>query len=82
MSEMNVELGVVAEKECKIVSEPSIARKLLKDGYRIVDIKPKRGHEKETIFVFATEDGFSDALSKYSAERREKRAKAAEEKPE
>ena len=39
--ENKIEMAVLPEY--KIVSDPAIARKLLKDGYRIADIKPKRG---------------------------------------
>lgn len=73
-----IEMAVVPEKECKIVSEASIARKLLKDGYQIVDIKPKRGHERETIFIFKNEKDFMSRLSEYIQERKEKREKKEE----
>lgn len=65
-----IEMAVVPEKENKIVSEASIARKLLKDGYRVVDIKPKRNRERETIFVFKNENGFMNKLSEYIQERK------------
>lgn len=74
-----IDMAVVPEKENKIVSEASIARKLLKDGYRVVDIKPKRGHERETIFIFKNEYGFMDKLGEYIQERRDKYAKKEEE---
>lgn len=73
-----IEMAVVPEKECKIVSEASIARKLLKDGYQIVDIKPKRGHERETIFIFKNENDFMSRLGEYIQERKEKREKKEE----
>ena len=82
MSEMKrenrIELGVVPDKENKIVSDAAIARKLLKDGYRVVDIKPKRGREKESIFVFSVVPGFMDRLTMYINERRERKFKRPE----
>lgn len=75
-----IEFGVVTEqKTCKIVSDAAIARKLLKDGYRIVDIKPKRNHERETTFVFANEGDFMETMGKYIQERKEKVEKKEEE---
>jgi len=74
-----IDMAVVPEKGNKIVSEASIARKLLKDGYRIVDIKPKRGRNKETIFVFKNEYDFMEKLSEYIKERKERYAKKEEE---
>lgn len=70
-----VVFGVVPENRSKIVTEAPIARKLLKDGYRIIDIKPKRGHERETIFVFENSDGFNEKLNAYIEERKEKAIK-------
>lgn len=74
-----IELGVVPGKEYKIVTSAAIARKLLKDGFVIADIKPKRGHERETIFVFEVVEGFIDKLEQYAAERRESFTKKKEE---
>ena len=74
-----IDMAVVPEKECKIVSEASIARKLLKDGYRVVDIKPKRGRNRETIFVFKNENGFMDKLGEYIQERKDQRDMKEEE---
>ena len=70
MEAKNIELGVVPEKECKIVSDAAISRKLLKDGFRIVDIKPKRGHTRESIFVFEVVPGFMEKMGEYVAERK------------
>lgn len=78
MMDSKVELGVVNEKVYKVVNNAAISRKLLKDGYRIADIKPKRGHERETIFVFEVVPGFTEALEKYIEERRKVSAKEEE----
>ena len=76
METNNIEFGVVPDKNGKIVSDAAIARKLLKDGYRIIDIKPKRGHERETIFVFENSGDFIEKMNQYVNERKEKFAKA------
>lgn len=67
-----IEMAVVPEKEYKVVSDASIARRLLKDGYRIVDIKPKVGTPKASVFVFAIEGDFMDVMGHYIQERKEK----------
>lgn len=75
-----IEMAVVPEKTCKIVNDASIARKLLKDGFKMVDIKPKRNHERETIFVFEVSDGFMSKMEEYiNAKKSGKDRKKAEE---
>ena len=71
METNKIEMAVVPEN--KIVTEAAIARKLLKDGYTIVDIKPKKGAVRESIFVFKNVPGFMDKMGEYIAERKEKR---------
>ena len=73
--ENKIEMAVVPEKEYKVVSDASISRRLLKDGYKLIDIKPKKGHERETVFIFKVEDGFAGAFDKYIAEKKERREK-------
>ena len=68
----NIELGVVPKKfvkKNKIVTDPAVSRRLLKDGFRIVDIKPKRGFPRESIFVFEIVDGLLEKIEQYTAER-------------
>ena len=74
----NIEMAVLPE--CKLVPEAPIARKLLKDGYRVVDINPKRGHTRETVFMFEVVPGFMEKLNEYNSERKENGVK--EELPE
>lgn len=38
--------------KCKVIYNPSIARQLLHKGNPIIDIKPNKSNNKETIFVF------------------------------
>lgn len=72
----NFETAVVPQ--CKVVAEASIARKLLKDGYKVVDIKPKRNHERESIFLFEVVPGFMETMNKYIDEKKN-RVKSKEE---
>lgn len=74
MNDMNIELGVVPEIAYKVVTDPSIARKLHKDGFPIADIKPKRGRERESVFVFEATPVFMDRFNQYIKERKEKNA--------
>lgn len=48
---------------CKIIYNPSIARKLLHNGNKIIDIKPNKLNNKETIFVFECTDKLLTDLS-------------------
>ena len=44
----------------KIIIKAELARKLLKKGYRIIDIKARRENTDATVFVFQVEGGFID----------------------
>lgn len=76
--EQKVEMAVVPNKvenenkDFKVVSDPSIARKLLKDGFTIADIKSKKSYPRESVFVFKVEDGFMDKLNGYLESRTKK----------
>ena len=49
--------------ECKIIFKTYIARRLLKMGNPIIDIKPDKQHEGKTIFVFEITEKFNDDLA-------------------
>lgn len=55
-------------KETKVVAYPNVARKLLKMGYRIIDLKPKKENPKSSLFVFAVEGNFTNDFSELMAE--------------
>lgn len=44
--------------ECKLVFSPIIARRLLKMGNVLIDIKPKKENVNESIFVFENTEKF------------------------
>lgn len=50
--------SVKPQKETKVVIYPPVARKLLKMGYMIVDIKPKKEDLMQSLFVFYVEGCF------------------------
>ena len=69
----NVEMAVLPKG--KIVAEASIARKLLKDGYKIIDIKPKKDRPRESVFIFEVIPGLVEKVEQYTVERKSKFAK-------
>lgn len=44
--------------KCKEIFTPYVARKLLRMGNRIVDIKPYKGNRDKTIFIFEADEKF------------------------
>lgn len=70
---MNIELGVVPETTHKVVTDPSVARKLCKDGYVIIDIKPKRSNTRESVYIFNVVPGFMEKLNEHIEEKRRNR---------
>lgn len=69
----NIDMAVLPKG--KIVPEASIARKLLKDGYKIIDIKPKKSNHHESAFVFEVVPGLIEKVEEYTAERKSRFAK-------
>ncbi len=51
--------------ETKIILQGDLARYLLKKGYQIIDIKPKRENPQSTVFVFKVEKGFFEELDNW-----------------
>lgn len=49
-------------KAYQLIFSPQLAVFLLQCGYTIVDLKPKRGAEKETVFVFRNEPGLQEQM--------------------
>ena len=52
------------DPEGVVIIQPGAARKLLKEGFEIIDIKAKRDFQNETVFVFKKEDGLFEVLNK------------------
>lgn len=64
-------------RESRLVFDAKMARKLLKQGFVVIDIKPNRENTDKTIFVFENTDEFKVALEKLMDELKAK--KEAEE---
>ena len=46
----------------KLIFSPQLAQWLLHNGYHIVELKPKRDYENETVFVFEVTPGFNACM--------------------
>lgn len=66
------------KKEFKLVFNQGVARRLIRMGIAVADIKPDRDNSDRTVFVFKTTPDFNDAFEKINNEILE--AKAAQSK--
>lgn len=53
-------------KKYRTVFAAGIARKLLKEGFRIIDIKPNIRNREATVFIFENSEEFEKAMLKHS----------------
>lgn len=55
-----------------LVFSADVARRLLKQGYKIVDIRPDKldPESKRSVFVFQNADGLDDAIHRIAKSRR------------
>lgn len=55
------------KKNAVTIFSAKMARRLLKDGFTIIDIKPDRDDSdgKRSVFVFINEDGLWDKIREY-----------------
>lgn len=51
-------------RKSRLIFDAKIARKLLKQGFVVVDIKPNRENTDKSIFIFENTDEFKVALEK------------------
>lgn len=51
-------------RKSRLIFDAKIARKLLKMGFVVIDIKPNRENTDKSIFVFENTDEFKVALTK------------------
>lgn len=58
---------IMKNKEAITVFKPVIARKLLKDGYKLIDIRPDKTdfNKQRSLFVFKNEDGLMNKIKEY-----------------
>lgn len=60
-------------RKSRLVFDAKMARKLLKHGFVVIDIKPNRENTDKTIFVFENTDEFKAALEKLMDELKAKK---------
>ena len=65
-------------RKSRLVFDAKMARKLLKQGFVVIDIKPNRENTDKTIFVFENTDEFKIALEKLMDELKAKKETAVE----
>ena len=55
------------EKKAITIFTASVARKLIKDNFTLIDIKPDKTDEdgKRTVFVFKNENNIMDKVKEY-----------------
>lgn len=56
------------EEQVFIVPSATIARKLLKMGFSIIDIKPHRNNRAKTVFIFKDAENIKDAYFRLNDE--------------
>lgn len=52
----------------RLVTDPRVARKLLKKGYVVIDIKPNKSNPDKSVFIFENTEEFKVALEEVTAE--------------
>ena len=53
--------------EVKLIFTAKLARYLLKQGYRIIDMKPNKDNPDRTVFIFIDCDGLKESIREFSA---------------
>ncbi len=59
------------QKDFKVITNPTVARKLCKKGFYIVDIKKLKGSVDGTAFIFNNTPEFQTALGEIVAARKQ-----------
>lgn len=52
----------------RLITDPRIARKLLKKGFLVIDIKPNKSNPDKSVFIFENTEEFKVALEEVTAE--------------
>ena len=56
----------------RLVTDPRIARKLLKKNFVVIDIKPNKSNPDKSVFIFENTEAFKIALEEVTAELKAK----------
>jgi hypothetical protein len=59
------------KQDAKLIFSPQLANFLLLRGHTIIKLKPKRGSENESVFVFQMNDDLFDAINDWKAQGNE-----------
>ncbi len=57
------------DKKYKLVSSPRIAKKLITEGYKVVDINPDRDNSDKTVFIFESSEDLLEEIAKLEKRR-------------
>jgi hypothetical protein len=60
-------------RKSRLIFDAKIARKLLKQGFVVIDIKPNRENAEKSIFVFENTEEFKTALTQITDEIKAKK---------
>ena len=68
---------MIAENEkdtrvSRLVTDARVARKLLKRGFVVIDIKPNKSNPDKSVFIFENTEEFKVALEEVTAEIKSK----------
>lgn len=69
-----MEINTKDTRKSRLIFDAKIARKLLKQGFVVIDIKPNRENTDKSIFVFENTDAFQHGLSQLMDEIKAKKA--------
>ena len=56
----------------RLVTDARVARKLLKRGFVVIDIKPNKSNPDKSVFIFENTDEFKVALEEVATEVKSK----------
>lgn len=66
-------------RKSRLIFDAKMARKLLKQGFVVIDIKPNRENTDKSIFVFENTDEFKLALEKLMDDLKAKKESETDE---
>ena len=74
-----MEINEKDTRKSRLIFDAKIARKLLKMGYVVIDIKPNRENTDKSIFVFENTEEFKQALAQLIDDMKSKKEIEAEQ---
>ena len=74
-----MEINEKDTRKSRLIFDAKIARKLLKMGFVVIDIKPNRDNVEKSIFVFENTEDFKHTLAQIMEEIKAKKEAAPEQ---